>query len=91
MLKNIILQNSYYDSATLMLLTTKIKEKLSLDSDEVAIMMATEMNKQIISDANLLTTDGENANAGDVVVAIKTELSDKEIIDLIYELLTKKA
>lgn len=90
MLKNIILQNRYYDSATLMLLTNKIKEKLNLNSDEIAIMMATEMNKRIISETNLLTDKGVAANAGDVIIAIKSELSDEDIISLIKDLLDKK-
>lgn len=90
MLKNIIIQNSYYDSATLMLLTSKLKEKLSLNSDEVAIMMATDMNKRIIKQTNLLTEQGEKANSGDVLVAIRSNLSDEEILTLINDLTKEK-
>lgn len=90
MLKNIIVKNSYYDSATLMLLTNKLKEKLGLNSDEVAVMMATEMNKRIISEANLLNEKGNIANSGDMLVAIKCDLDEEKIIQIVNELLIKK-
>lgn len=90
MLKNIILKNSYYDSATLMLLTNKLKERLNLNSNEVAVMMATAMNKRIIKDANLLNEDGNNANTGDMLVAIKSDLEENKILEILNELLTKK-
>lgn len=90
MLKNIKIANSYYDSATLMLLTNKLKEKLNLSSEEIAIMMATEMNKRIMDDAKLLNEDGKNANSGDMLIAIKTNLSEDEILKILDETLNKK-
>ncbi len=90
MLKNIIVSNSYYDSATLMLLTNKIKEKLELTSSDIAIMMGTDMNKGILENSNLLTEEGKNANSGDLVVALKTDLGDAEVVKLIEEVLSSK-
>lgn len=90
MLKNIKIQNSYYDSATLMLLTNKFKEKLNLSSEEVAIMMATEMNKRIMKNANLLNEDGQKANSGDMLIAIKTDLEEEEILSMLKEIINKK-
>ena len=46
-LKNIVRKNSYYDSATLMLLTSKIGAELGSTKD-IAVMMATDMNKEIM-------------------------------------------
>lgn len=90
MLKNLVILNSYYDSATLMLLTNQIKQNLSLKSDEISIMMATEMNKRIMDESGLLDETGRNANPGDVLIAIKSDLEDKEILGMINELLNKK-
>lgn len=91
MLKNIIVANSYFDSATLMLLTNKVKEKLELSSQEVAIMMATEMNKRIMRESNLLDATGEAANSGDMLIAVKTALSAQEVLELVQEILAAKA
>ena len=90
MLKNLIIQNSYYDSATLMLLTNQIKEKLSLKTDEVSIMMATEMNKRIMEDSGLLNDIGRKAGSGDVLISIKQDISDDEILTIVKDLLNKK-
>lgn len=90
MLKNIIIQNSYYDSATLMLLTNKIKEQLKLNTDEISIMMATSMNKRILENSNLINDVGRKANSGDLLISIITDISENEIIDIINSLLTKK-
>lgn len=80
MLKNIVIKNRYYDSATLMLLTNKVKETLKLKSEDIAIMMATEMNKRIISDSKLLNHIGEKANPGDILVTIRSELDDNKLL-----------
>lgn len=91
MLKNIIITNRYFDSATLMLLTTKVKKELGLASDELAVMMATEMNKRIMRESGLLLEKGEAANPGDVLIAVKTDLEDEAVLELVQSLLAKKA
>lgn len=90
MLKNLIIANSYYDSASLMLLTNKIKEKLNLSTEDVAIMMATDMNKRIIEESNLLNDDGREAKASDILIALNTDLSDNEVLLIVNDLLNKK-
>ncbi|AWX15439.1 FdrA family protein [Mergibacter septicus] len=90
MLKNIVIKNRYYDSATLMLLTNKVKESLGLNPEDIAIMMATEMNKRIIAESALLDQIGENANPGDVLIAIRTELEQEKILELIEKTLSQK-
>ena len=42
-LKNVVKKNSYYDSATLMLLSSKVGERLG-STKHVAVMMASEKN-----------------------------------------------
>lgn len=90
MLKNIIVANSYFDSATLMLLTNKVKEQLGLSSQEVAIMMATEMNKRIMRESNLLDSTGEAASSGDMLIALQSDLATDQILEIVNEILAAK-
>lgn len=91
-LKNIVRKNSYYDSATLMLLTSKIGAELGSTKD-IAVMMATDMNKEIMDKAGLLINEGRAASPNDVVFAIRAESEEKidEIRNKIEEELSKKA
>lgn len=69
-LKNIVKKNSYYDSATLMLLTSKIGAQLGSTKD-AAVMMATDMNKEIMEASGLLAEEGRSAGQNDLVFAIR--------------------
>ncbi|MBT9776770.1 acyl-CoA synthetase FdrA [Clostridium sp. MCC353] len=75
--KNVIKTNQYYDSATLMLLTSKIGRHLG-SAKHVAVMMATDMNKDLMEASGLLTDEGREAGANDLVFAIRGE-SEEEI------------
>lgn len=91
MLKNLVITNRYYDSATLMLLTNKVKAELGLATEEIAVMMATDMNKRILHESGLLAEAGESANPGDVVVAIRSDMPDEEILALVERFLSRRA
>ena len=91
MLKNIVIENRYYDSATLMLLTNQVKNELKLSTSDIAIMMATELNKRLMQESALLTDVGEKAHPGDMIVAIRSERSDEEILALITRFLQKRS
>ncbi len=78
MLKNIVSKNSYYDSATLMLLSTNIMDNVQ-GVEDVAVMMATDMNKSLMRSSNLLDAEGEKAQANDMIFAIVAK--DQETID----------
>lgn len=75
-LQNIVRKNSYYDSATLMLLTSKIGAGLGSTKD-IAVMMATDMNKEIMAASGLLTEEGKTAGPNDLVFAIRAESEEK--------------
>lgn len=87
-LRNVVKKNSYYDSATLMLLTSKIGEKLG-STKNVAVMMATDMNKNLMDASNLLNDEGKQAGANDLLFAIKADSEDKidDALELANELL----
>lgn len=76
-LKNVVKKNSYYDSATLMLLSSKVGAQLGSTKD-VAVMMASDMNKDIMRASGLLTEEGAAAGANDLVFALRAE-SDEAI------------
>lgn len=78
MLKNVIKKNSYYDSATLMLLTSKVAPEVG-GSHNIAVMMASEMNKDLMRNSGLLADEGEAASPNDLVFAVKGE--DEETVD----------
>ena len=73
--KNFVLENRYYDSVVLMNAAGKIKEEVG--AHQVSLMMGTGANKELLSTMNLLTPEGDKAQAGDLIVAIQVE--DPEI------------
>lgn len=91
MLRNVIRKNSYYDSATLMLLTSKVAPCVG-GSKNVAVMMGTPMNKDLMRSSGLLDDTGESASPNDLVFAIRAD-TDEEIdaaIQKADDLLAKK-
>lgn len=68
---NQIRKNVYYDSATLMLLTSAMERDLG--PQNIAVMMGTEMNKTILREIALLTMEGEEAMANDLILAARAE------------------
>ncbi len=63
--KNKVRPNSYHDSATLMLITNRMAEELG--AKNVAVMMATDMNKDILKESEHLAPNGEAATANDLI------------------------
>lgn len=67
--KIVIKKNTYFDSVSLMSISTKANQ---LDGVEQAfVAMATEMNKGVLRNLNLLTPELENAKNGDLMIVIK--------------------
>ena len=75
-LRNVVIKNSYYDSATLMLLTSKIGERLG-STKNVAVMMATDLNKQLMQASGLLDNEGKVAGSNDLIYAVKGETEEE--------------
>jgi len=67
--KNKVRPNSYYDSATLMLITNRMAEQLG--AKNVAVMMATDMNKDILQESDLLAQNGKDATPNDLIFAAR--------------------
>jgi FdrA protein len=67
----VIKPNSYYDSVTLMVLAQQIAAREGVQ--EAVIVMATDMNKELLQGVGLLTPEAAAATGSDLVIAIKGE------------------
>lgn len=88
--KTIIKKNAYYDSVTLMSLTSKILGKEGVN--EAVITMATEMNKEQLKSVGLSTDESNAAAASDLILAVAADKDEnlEEAFALIQELLSPK-
>lgn len=69
-----IIQNMYYDSVTLMALSSQIS---TIDGiNDAAIMMATDQNLDIMKNAGLIESDFEASSPNDLVIAIKSQTEE---------------
>ncbi|CCQ98465.1 putative enzyme with acyl-CoA domain [[Clostridium] ultunense Esp] len=91
MKNTIIRKNAYYDSVTLMSLSSKILDMEGVE--EAVISMATDMNKQLLQNVGLATDDSNNAGSNDLIIAIQAsnENSYEEALALVDELLSPKS
>lgn len=90
MKNTIIRKNAYYDSVTLMSLSSKILDVNGVE--EAVVSMATEMNKQLLQNVGLATKESDNAGNNDLIIAIKAENENSydEALRLVEELLSPK-
>jgi succinyl-CoA synthetase alpha subunit len=91
MLKNVVRKNSYYDSATLMLVSSKVAQQVR-GSKNIAVLMSTEMNKELMRGAGLLNEDGEAAAPNDLIFAVRSDTVEEieAAIASAVEILEKK-
>ncbi len=66
--RNVILGNRYFDSLKLMRISSKAASREGVG--KVAVVMATDLNKQILKEVGLFTSDLERAKADELVVAL---------------------
>jgi succinyl-CoA synthetase alpha subunit len=88
--KVIIEKNAYYDSVTLMSLSGSFGGRN--DVEEVIVSMATQMNKELLENVNMLTEEARYAKENDLIIAIKakTESLADELISAAREQLNAK-
>lgn len=69
MIRVIVKKDTYYDSVTLMIVSSKVT---SLDGvEEAVVAMATPLNKELLEHVGMLTNQVEEAKADDLIIAIK--------------------
>ena len=70
MKKILVRKNAYFDSVTLMSLGSKIKK---MDVSQAVVVMATEMNREILKNVGLGNEETEAAGPNDLVLAVEAE------------------
>lgn len=87
--KNIVKENYFRDSLQLMQLSEEAK-KISGILD-VALVMGTETNKEVLERLGLLTEDGARATKNDLIIAVKVEKEEllPNILSSLEDMLTK--
>lgn len=86
----VIKPNTYFDSVSLMSLSTKANQVEGVE--QAIIAMGTEMNKGVIRNVGLMTPEVEEAKNSDLMIVVKAatdELCENAFVS-INELLTKK-
>lgn len=88
--RTVIRSNAYYDSVTLMRISTEAG-KLKGVSD-VLVGMGTELNKDTLRNVELLTKEAEAASPNDLMIGVRAESSDiiDQVINKIEELFSLK-
>ncbi len=83
----IIKKNAYYDSVTLMSLSSKV---LAMEGvTEAVISMATPMNKELLEKVGLSTKEAQDAGGNDLIIAIRAdhqgalEAAEKKVDELL--------
>ena len=77
LIKTVIRQGEYYDSVKLMIATKELSEFEGIK--EAAILMGTDLNKEVLKRTGLLTPESESAAPEDLIIAISSE--SQEAID----------
>src|SRR5512135_3177225 len=75
--KTLIKTSEYHDSVSLMLVARELSKLEGVK--DAAVMMGTEANKSMLTDAGLLTEEAKAASPNDLVIAVAT--SDDPIAD----------
>jgi FdrA protein len=86
----LIKPNTYFDSVSLMSLSTKANQIEEVE--QAIIAMGTEMNKEVIKNVGLMTPDVETAGASDLMIVVKAATDElcETAFEKINDLFTKK-
>lgn len=89
-IKGMIRTNAYYDSITLMQISRAVEEIDGIES--AMVCMGTEMNKELLSSAGLLTEEFRNASPSDLVIAFiaKEGTSETAVFEAVEKKLNEK-
>ncbi|KPJ86313.1 MAG: hypothetical protein AMS17_12945 [Spirochaetes bacterium DG_61] len=88
--KNIIRENTYLDSIILMSVSNQLRQ---LDEvDEVSVIMGSNANKEILKNIGLLSSEGEKAGPGDLIIAlrVKNETMLEKVLEKVEILITQR-
>ena len=84
-----VLKNRYIDSVSLMALSTRVNQLA--DVSQAIVAMGTDMNKEVMRNAGLSNEQVEGAAASDLIITLKTHVSDEQLIlQQVEDLLSEK-
>lgn len=89
LIKTVIRHGEYYDSVKLMIATKELSEFEGIK--EAAILMGSDLNKEVLKRTGLLTPESEAAVPEDLIIAISSESQDAidKALDAVDGLLNK--
>ncbi|SIS04342.1 Succinyl-CoA synthetase, alpha subunit [Peribacillus simplex] len=89
-IKTLIKPNTYFDSVSLMSLSTKANQVEGVE--QAVIAMGTEMNKEVMRNVGLMTSEVEEAKTSDLIIVVKatTDEACENAFANIEDLFTKK-
>ena len=70
-LTGLVRRNAYFDSVALMLVSDQLRALPGVAA--AAAVMATDLNRELLADAGLLTDEAKTAGANDLVLAVRAE------------------
>jgi len=76
-----ILHNEYYDSVTLMSLTAELKRQSG--AEQIAVLMGTDMNKDMLRDLGFSRLELQDVSANDCVIGVSGEKCDAILLSQI--------
>lgn len=90
LIKNIVKKDTYQDSVFLMSIANRVKSLEGIE--EVSCLMGTPENKKLLAEVNLLTDEGKEAEANDLLIAIsaKNKKGIEEALREVEQLLAEK-
>lgn len=74
-LLNVVLKDKFFDSVVLMHSSGVVSSQVGVS--QVSAMMGTEANRNILSEAGMLTDAGRSAGANDLIITVKAEDREK--------------
>lgn len=86
-----IKKNTYYDSVTLMIITKEVKNVTGVN--EVLVGMATDLNKELVTNLNLMTPEVHELTVNDFFITVDAGSDEvlKLVVEKVEELLDRKA
>ena len=88
--KNEVRKNQYYDSVTLMVASSEMRRLEGVEN--AAVMMGTDHNRMLMTDAELIGPDTEEFGVNDTVIGVlaESEAAAQAAISLFEEILARK-
>lgn len=89
-IRTIIKKNTYFDSVSLMALSTRANDIEGIK--QVNIAMGTSMNKDVLKNVGLYTKDVEEAGKGDLMIVVENEegYNLEELVEKVQEAMIRK-